>query len=240
MDAAHYDAFAASYDAENAGSLLNAHYERPAILRLAGDVAGRAILDAGCGSGPLSAELLARGAAVTGIDGSPAMIALARARLGDDVPLHVGDLAAPLPFADHALDDAVASLVLHYLEDWDAPLAELRRVLRPGGRLIVSVNHPAVRLLTHPHEDYFATHRYSDDFDFDGEPAVLTMWHRPLHAMTAAFTRAGFSILAIDEPPPSPRTPADIMPPRIASGERSAFVAFLFFVLESPAGSGRG
>lgn len=232
MHAASYDAFAERYDAENADSLLNAHYERPAILRLAGDVSGRRILDAGCGSGPLTAALRTQGAAVTGIDGSPAMIALARARLGDDVPLHVGDLAEPLPFADGAFDDVIASLVLHYLEDWDAPLAELRRVLRPGGRLIVSVNHPTVRLLSHPQEDYFATRRYSDDFDFDGQPAVLTMWHRPLSAMTAAFTGAGLSIVAIEEPGPSPRTPPHLMPPRIASGERSAFLCFLFFVLE--------
>lgn len=160
MDTADYDAFAARYDAENAGSLLNAHYERPAMLDLAGEVAGRTILDAGCGSGPLTVLLRERGAMVTGIDASPAMIALARERLGDDVPLHVGDLAEPLPFADGAFDDVIASLVLHYLEDWDAPLAELRRVLRPGGRLIVSVNHPTVRLLSHPHEDYFATRRY--------------------------------------------------------------------------------
>ncbi|MET4100577.1 ubiquinone/menaquinone biosynthesis C-methylase UbiE [Agrococcus sp. UYP10] len=232
MDASDYDAFAERYDAENAGSLLNAHYERPTMLGLAGDVAGRAILDAGCGSGPLTLALRERGAVVTGIDASPAMVALARARLGDDVPLHVGDLAEPLPFPDGAFDDVIASLVLHYLEDWDAPLAELRRVLRPGGRLILSLNHPTVRLLSHPHEDYFATRRYSDDFDFDGEPSVLTMWHRPLRAMTAAFTRSGFSIASIEEPPPSPLTPRELMPPRIASGERSAFLCFLFFVLE--------
>ena len=49
-----YDSFAEAYAAENETSLANAYYERPAILALAGDVAGRRILDAGCGSGPLS------------------------------------------------------------------------------------------------------------------------------------------------------------------------------------------
>src|SRR5690606_22950560 len=93
MKAAQYDAFAARYDAENASSMLNAHYERPAMLSLAGEVRGRRVLDAGCGSGPLAAELLRRGAVVTGLDASPAMVELARRRLGDDVPLHVGDLA---------------------------------------------------------------------------------------------------------------------------------------------------
>ncbi|GAA4689874.1 Methyltransferase domain-containing protein [Promicromonospora umidemergens] len=161
MKADHYDEFAASYDAENAGSLLNAWYERPAMLRLAGDVRGRKILDAGCGSGPLSAELRDRGAEMTGFDGSLARIELARRRLGDDVPLTLVDLARPLPYADDTFDDVVASLVLHYLEDWQPPLTELHRVLKPGGRLILSVNHPLVRPFLFPDEDYFASLRFS-------------------------------------------------------------------------------
>lgn len=47
-----YDSFAEAYSAENESSLINAYYERPAMLDLAGDVVGRRILDAGCGSGP--------------------------------------------------------------------------------------------------------------------------------------------------------------------------------------------
>ena len=112
------------------------------MLRLAGDVAGRRILDAGCGSGPLAAALRDAGADVTGLDVSAAMVDLARQRLGEDADLHVADLGAPLPFADDEFDDVVASLVLHYLEDWSGPLAELHRVLKPGGRLLLSVNHP--------------------------------------------------------------------------------------------------
>lgn len=234
MDADHYDRFAAAYDAENATSLLNAHYERPEMLRLVGDVRGRHVLDAGCGSGPLTAALRDRGAVVTGFDGSPAMIDLARRRLGDGVPLHVADLARPLPFPDGAFDDVVASLVLHYLEDWVAPLTEVRRVLRPGGRLILSVNHPTVRVVTHPDEDYFATSRYTEEFVFAGVAGALTMWHRPLHAMVDAFTAAGFGIEALSEPPPASETPRELLTPRIARGERTAFLCFLFVVLRSP------
>ena len=86
-----YDSFAEAYSAENENSLVNAYYERPAMLALAGEVAGRRILDAGCGSGPLSAALRDGGAVVTGIDASAGMLALARRRLGDDVALHVVD-----------------------------------------------------------------------------------------------------------------------------------------------------
>ena len=180
MTATNYDDFANAYSAENESGLFNAYYARPEVLRLAGDVSTHRILDAGCGSGPLSAALRAKGALVTGFDVSAAMVDLARQRLGDDADLHVADLAAPLPFADAEFDDVVASLVLHYLEDWAGPLAELRRVLKPGGRLILSVNHPAAYAIVYPEADYFAVTRYSEDYIFDGQTVWLTFWHRPL------------------------------------------------------------
>lgn len=67
------DSFAEAYAAENENNLVNAYYERPAMLALAGDVAGHRVLDAGCGSGPLTAALLDRGAVATGVDVSAGM-----------------------------------------------------------------------------------------------------------------------------------------------------------------------
>ena len=233
VKADHYDSFAESYSAENESSLLNAYYERPAMIGLAGDVDGRRVLDAGCGSGPLSAALGAKGAIMTGFDSSPAMLELARQRLGAAADLYVADLSKPLPFADGSFDDVVSSLVLHYLEDWSAPLAELRRVLKPGGRLILSVNHPTVSVVTQPTEGYFAIRQYSEDYEFDGEPAVLTFWHRPLHAMINAFTSAGYRVVTVSEPAPSPDTPHELLPSRILNGEKTAFLSFIFFVLEA-------
>ena len=226
-----YDAFAESYARENDAGLFNAYYARPAIMELAGDVTGRTILDAGCGSGPLAVSLRDRGARVTGFDSSPAMVALARQRLGPESTVLVADLAGPLPFDAELFDDVVASLVLHSLEDWSGPLAELRRVLRPGGRLIVAVNHPVIRPVVYPDEDYFATSPYTEDYTFDGQTVYLTFWHRPLHAMTDAFTQAGFRISVISEPPFLPETPPELLPPGI--GQRTAFLCFLFFVLEA-------
>jgi len=75
----HYDSFAAGYARTNDSGLFNAHYARPAMVRLAGDVRGRRVLDAGCGSGPLTEDLRARGAVVSGFDASRAMLDLARA-----------------------------------------------------------------------------------------------------------------------------------------------------------------
>jgi len=231
QQADHYDAFAESYARTNETGLFNAHYARPAVLDLAGDVAGRRILDAGCGSGPLAESLRDRGAEVTAFDASPAMVALAQQRLGTDATVLVADLTEPLPFGDAEYDDVVASLVLHYFEDWTGPLAELRRVLKPGGRLILAVNHPVIRPVVFPKEDYFEVSSYTEDYDFDGQTASLTFFHRPLSVMADEFTRAGFRISVISEPPYAPDTPRELLPPDI--GDRTAFLCFLFFVLEA-------
>jgi ubiquinone/menaquinone biosynthesis C-methylase UbiE len=139
---ADYDGFAAAYSASNENNLFNAYYARPEMIRLAGDVAGLEILDAGCGSGPLMEALRGKDAVVSGFDLSPAMVELARQRLGEDADVRVADLGAPLPYPDDTFDLVVASLALHYVKDWNSALAELRRVLKPGGRLIVSIIHP--------------------------------------------------------------------------------------------------
>ncbi|WP_410669349.1 class I SAM-dependent methyltransferase [Amycolatopsis sp. cmx-4-68] len=231
---APYDEFAEAYTAENETSLMNAYYERPATLALAGDVAGRRILDAGCGSGPLFAALRERGAAVTGIDQSTEMLNRARRRLGADADLRVADLADPLPFPDAAFDDVVASLVLHYLRDWAPTLAEFRRVLKPGGRLIASVNHPFMNNLIHrqsgPRPDYFEQYTWTDEFELHGQAARMTFWHKPLHAMTDAFTAAGFRISVLSEPHPVPEA-RELFPDDFDLLD--TFPSFLFFVVEA-------
>ncbi len=233
---ADYDEFAADYVAENDASLLNRYYERPAMLELVGDAAGRRILDAGCGSGALSVELRERGALIAGFDASTAMVEIARQRLGADADLRVADLGQPLPYPDAAFDDVVASLVLHYLRDWQAPLAELRRVLRPGGRLILSVNHPFIFPLTVEGATYFPIAEFPMEVSVNGRPVTLHTWHRPLHAMADAFIEAGFRIVTIGEPPVAQDTPKDLIPPDVEG--RMRFVSFIFFVLENPAATG--
>jgi ubiquinone/menaquinone biosynthesis C-methylase UbiE len=229
-----YDSFAKAYSAENETSLINAYYERPAMLALAGDVTGRRILDAGCGSGPLFAELRDRGAIMTGFDKSAGMLEQARQRLGDDADLRVADLGSPLPFPDDTFDDVTASLVLHYLQDWGPALAELRRVLKPGGRLILSVDHPFANTLMHLEAgrkaDYFATANWTEEWTLGGQTIPMSFWHRPLHAMTEAFTAAGFRIAVISEPAPAPSA-RELFPDDIAAKPR--FLCFLFFVLQA-------
>jgi ubiquinone/menaquinone biosynthesis C-methylase UbiE len=229
-----YDSLAEAYTAENETSLMNAYYERPATLALAGDVAGRRILDAGCGSGPLYAALRDRGATVSGIDLSAGMLELARRRLGADADLQVADLADPLPFPDNSFDDVIASLVLHYLRDWGPTLAEMRRVLKPSGRLIASVNHPFLVNLMHrqngPRPDYFERYTWTEEWAMGGQTAQLSFWNLPLHAMTDAFTAAGFRISVINEPLPVPAA-RELFPEDFPI--LNTFPSFLFFVLHA-------
>ena len=142
--------------------------------------------------------------------------------------------ATPLPFPDDTFEDVTASLVLHYLEDWGPALAELRRVLKPGGRLLVSVEHPFAITLMHlqagREADYFATSNFTAEWTAGGQTALISIWHRPLHAMTDAFTAAGFRIAVISEPEPAPAA-RELFPDEIAAKPR--FLCFLFFVLHA-------
>jgi hypothetical protein len=104
-------------------------------------------------------------------------------------------------------------------------------VLRPGGRLIVAVNHPFVFKLERPDADYFGVQQWSYECTFSGQQAVLTNWHRPLHAMTGAFTAAGFRIAVVSEPPPAPG--ARELFPQLTGRPSESFLCFLFFVLEA-------
>lgn len=220
----------------NETSLLNEFYNRPALAELLGDVAGRRVLDAGCGSGPIYADLRAAGASVTGIDSSAAMLEQATLRLGADADLAVADLGEPLPFDDDTFDDVVASQALHYLEDWSPTLAEFRRVLKPGGRLIVSEEHPAATFfadrLAGGSSEYFGVRARTEEWTLGGQSARLVFWDRPLHAMIDAFTAAGFRITTISVPAPSAAA-YERFPEEFANRPSGRFLAFLLFSLES-------
>lgn len=96
-----------------------------------------AVLEVGCGPGELSERIATDvGARVTALDISPRMVELARGR---GVDARVGDVQE-LPFGDGEFDCAVAAWMLYHVPDVDRALAELARVLRPGGRLVAVTN----------------------------------------------------------------------------------------------------
>ena len=100
------------------------------VSRIPGD--GGTVLDVATGTGLVAEQLLARGHRVTGLDQSPDMLAVARRRFGDRVEL-VEASATAIPFADASFDHLTFTYLLRYVDDPGATLAELARVVRPGG-----------------------------------------------------------------------------------------------------------
>jgi ubiquinone/menaquinone biosynthesis C-methylase UbiE len=102
---------------------------------------GDEVLDVGCGPGFYVADILetvGEHGAVTGVDASAAMLAIAARKAGDrpNVRLLEGE-ATKLPVGDASVDRAISVQVFEYLSDVDAALAELMRVVRPGGRVVI-------------------------------------------------------------------------------------------------------
>ncbi|MCP3804792.1 class I SAM-dependent methyltransferase [Allokutzneria sp. A3M-2-11 16] len=86
------------------------------------------MLELGCAGGVLTGQLLARGADVLAVDREPRLVAIARERLGERARVEVADLERPLDLVPTgSVDLVVASLILHYIEDWTPLFAELRR-----------------------------------------------------------------------------------------------------------------
>ncbi len=200
-----YDAVAADYAAEAEDGSYNAYYERPATMALLGEVDGRSVLEAGCAAGGLTVLLAGRGARVTAFDVSPAMVALARRAVGGRAEVRVADLSQPLEFAaDGSFDLVVASLVMHYVRDWEPVLAEFRRVVKPGGAVVFSTHHPAMDWQLHAAGDYFAVKQVTETWHKRSGDWQVSFWRRPLTAMCDAIASAGFVIERLAEPMPLP------------------------------------
>jgi SAM-dependent methyltransferase len=203
-----YEAMADAYVADE-GNAYNSLYERPAMLELLGDVAGLRVLDAGCGAGALSAALVARGAAVVGVDVSPRMVAAARARVpaGGDARFAVGDLTdgrALSGFADASFDVVAASLMMHYVRDWEPLLGALARVLVPGGRVVLSTHHPTMTSRLWPDGDHDGVELLHDRWEKRGEVFDVRFYRRPVPLMEEAFAASGLRVDAWVQPAPVP------------------------------------
>jgi len=139
-----YDLWAELYDGDgNPLTLL----EEPRVAELLGNVAGLSVADIGCGTGRHTIPLARAGARVTALDFSSGMLAKARAKDGGDrVTFVEHDLSRSFPLESGTFDRVLSCLVVDHIVDLAPFFAELGRVTSTGGRIVVSVMHPAMML----------------------------------------------------------------------------------------------
>lgn len=181
-----YDLWSSNYDVYPNPTVAMDERHFPAQWK---DLAGRRVLDVGCGTGRHTLKIAAQGNRVTGIDLSPGMLALAREKLKiyEDSRLVEGDFLSADVLENQSFDALVAALVLEHMRDLPKFFAAARRVLGPDGNLHISEIHPvraAQGILAH-----FKTPN-------GGEFALDSVSH-PEGAIEPAAAAAGFRLLGI-------------------------------------------
>ena len=179
-----YAAWAAIYDVMPNG-LIEA--EQPVVHAALAAVPPGDALDAACGTGRHAAALVAMGHRTVGVDQSEEMLAVAREKV-PGAEFRTSDLAA-LPFEDASFDVAVSSLAITHLSDPAPAIAELARVVRPGGTVVISDAHPT-----------FVTILGQGLFPVDGGFAFVRNHCHPVGRYLAAFAAAGLAVSACEEP----------------------------------------
>ncbi len=181
-----YGAWASTYDEGSDANPLIA-VETPVVTEILDSLPPGRALDAACGTGRWSAYLAQRDHEVRGIDMSEAMLAIAK----DKVPtarFELGELTS-LPVGDGWADLVVCALALTHVEDLPAAVGEMARVVRPGGRIVVSDMHPFPVLL--------GAHAIAPG---EGLRAFVRNLHHGHAEYLAAFRGAGLRVLDCLEP----------------------------------------
>lgn len=200
-----YEALAERYAAMAETKAENGYNEHPAMRNAIGDVAGLHVLDAGCGPGFLSRDLLDKGAAsATAFDISPNMVEIARRNTAGRASCFVADLAKPLTtLEDRNFDLVVSSLAIDYVRDWSVPLAEFARVLKHGGRLVMSVQHPMGAYEWYKPKSAFGVQLCRATWKgFGGKPVEVPDYYRSFEEIFNPILAAGFALNRVTETRP--------------------------------------
>lgn len=174
----------------------------------------RRILDVGTGEGQLARLAAADGASVIGLDPTWNQVVVARERAGGPTYLRAG--AAGLPFESGTFDCVVACLVFEHIEAVDEAIAEVARVLEPGGCFLFFLNHPLLQTpnsgwiddqVLDPPEQYWRIGAYlrEDASIEEVEKGIFIPFiHRPLHRYINALADNGLRLARMEEPAPPP------------------------------------
>lgn len=183
----------------------------PVLWQFVGEVNGRTVLDAGCGTGYLSRQLCRKGAIVTGIDLSSEMLAIAKQKSeGLSIDFHEDSCSELKTLPDEHFDLLVANYVLMDLPDLEGAVLAFHRVLKPGGIAGVVFSHPCFdqglakanddRTVTyHWKESYFGRQK-REDSPWKHFTSSFIWFHRPLSDYWKAFKLAGFDVIDFEEP----------------------------------------
>jgi SAM-dependent methyltransferase len=190
----------------------DAEYVEQIVPMAAEHLAGAVdVLDVGTGEGQLARVAAAAGATrVVGVDPSWGQLTAARQR--DGGPTYLRGEAVALPFPAASFDAVLACLVFEHIEGMDAAIAEVGRVLRPGGRFLFFLNHP---LLQVPGSGWIDDHILEEQYWRIGPYLVedvsleevdkdvfLPFVHRPLSRYVNAMAAVGLYIARMEEPAP--------------------------------------
>ena len=172
------------------------------------------MLDIGCGEGQVARLGAAGGMAPVGVDPAFAQVSVARERAGG--ASYAQGAAIPLPIADASVDSAVACLVFEHIADLDGALAEVGRVLRPGGTFLFLLNHPLLQTpgsgwiddqILDPPEQYWRVGPYlheTDTLEQVEKGIFIRFWHRPLSRYLNSARASGMVLEHMEEPAPPP------------------------------------
>jgi ubiquinone/menaquinone biosynthesis C-methylase UbiE len=139
-----YNNWAKQYDTD--GNPLMA-LEGGIVPGLWGDIKGKRIVDLGCGTGRHVNRLIKDGAEVVGIDFSEKMLKEASEKISSGRAKFIQhDIRKPLPFDDNQFDGILSTLVFEHIENIESLFREMKRICKPGGFILISEMHPAMRL----------------------------------------------------------------------------------------------
>lgn len=195
-----YDRWASTYDTYDNPLIA---LEQPLVRTRIGSPQDLDVLDVGCGTGRHAHWMAERGARVTGVDFSNGMLDALRNKDAAPIDVVEHDLTQGLPQSDRTADLVTCCLVLEHLHKLDAIVAEMVRVCRPGGRVLISDFHP--EMLRRGYHARFREAPGGPKFQMQGEAhtvsdyvmaatrAGLTLTHASEHVMTDALAAASRS-----------------------------------------------
>lgn len=195
--------------------------QRPKAVELFSDITGKKILDAGCGTGYVARMLANAGAQTEGCDISNEMLDLAKkSELSEplNIMYKIEDILNLKQYENESFDGilSVGVMIHHPIENWEKFITASKRVLKKGGVLVISVEHPflftpmsptrqkkqcwAIHTPLNPQIQYEQSQEFKEEyFDINGNVFTSTLWHHTVTTMMKAVLSSGLIVEVVRE-----------------------------------------